>query len=101
MWKKFSKKARTLIIAGAAAVVVLLAVFIGSLVLRVDVAQAREAALAAVGGGEIVGQEIDQEGLWSEYSFDIRSGDTWYEVELNAFGRVTGLESGQGYGHWD
>ena len=24
------------------------------------------------------------------------NGDTWYEVEVNAFGRVTGLESSQG-----
>ena len=43
-----------------------------------------------------MGQEIDQEGLWNEYSFDIMNGDTWYEVEVNAFGRVTGLESSQG-----
>ena len=75
------------------------------LALRVDAAQAQEAALAAAGGGEVVGQEIDQEGPWNEYSFDIVNGDVWYEVEVNAFGRVTGLESGQvGYGdysHWE
>lgn len=102
MWKNLSKKVRALIIAGAGIVVVLAAVLIGSLVLRADATTAREAALAAAGGGEIVGQEVDHEGFWNEYSFDIRNGDTWYEVEVNAFGQVTGLESNRGgYGHWD
>lgn len=105
MWKNLSKKAHALMIFGIAVAVVLGAVVIGSLALRVDGAQAREIALAAAGGGEIVGQEIDQEGLWNEYSFDIMDGDTWYEVEVNAFGRVTGLESSWGgYGSdggWD
>lgn len=105
MWKKLSKKMRALIIAGGAVVVVFVAVLSGSLVLRVDVTKARETALAAAGGGEVVGQEIDQEGLWNEYSFDIVNGNAWYEVEVNAFGSVTGLESSQGghgdYGHWD
>ena len=96
MWKNSSKKVRTLIIAGITVVVVLVAVLIGSLALRVDVTEARETALAAAGGGEVVAQEIDQEGLWSEYSFDIMNGDTGYEVDVNAFGRVTGLESSQG-----
>ena len=105
MLKNLSGKVRALLIAGIAAVVVLAAVLIGSLALRVDAAQAQEAALAAAGGGgEVVGQEIDQEGPWNEYGFDIVNGDVWYEVEVNAFGRVTGLESGQvGYGdynHW-
>ena len=105
MWKNLSGKIRALIIAGIAVVVVLAVVLIGSLVLRADVVQAREAALAAVGGGEVVGQEIDREGLWNEYSFTITNGDAWYEVDVNAFGSVTGLESGRGgygnYGHWD
>lgn len=105
MLKNLSGKVRALLIAGIAAVVILAAVLIGSLALRVDAAQAQEAALAAAGGGEVVGQEIDQEGPWNEYSFDIVNGDVWYEVEVNAFGRVTGLESGQvGYGdysHWE
>ena len=105
MLKNLSGKVRALLIAGIAAVVVLAAVLIGSLALRVDAAQAQEAALAAAGGGEVVGQEIDQEGPWNEYGFDIVNGDVWYEVEVNAFGRVTGLESGKvGYGdysHWE
>lgn len=102
MLKKLSGKSRALVIAGAAVVVVLVIGLVASLVLRVDVVKAREIALATVGGGEIVGQEIDQEGLWSEYSFDILNGETRYEVELNAFGSVTSLESNQGgYRHWD
>lgn len=105
MWKNLSKKVRALIIIGAVVVVGLGAVLAGSLLMRVDVGKAREAALAAAGGGEIMGQEIDQEGLWNEYSFDIMNGNTWYEVEVNSFGRVTGLESGRGgyhnYAYWD
>ena len=105
MLKNLSGKVRALVIAGIVVVVVLVAALIGSLALRVDVAEARETALAAAGGGEVVGQEIDQERLWNEYSFDIMNGDTRYEVEINAFGRVTGLESNQGgsgnYSHWD
>ena len=105
MLKNLSGKVRALLIVGIAAVVVLAAVLTGSLALRVDAAQAQEKALAAAGGGEVVGQEIDQEGPWNEYSFDIVNGDVWYEVEVNAFGRVNGLESGQaGYGdysHWE
>lgn len=105
MLKNLSGKVRALVIAGIVVVVVLVAALIGSLVLQVDVSKARETALAAAGGGEVVGQEIDQEGLWNEYSFDIMNGATRYEVEVNAFGKVTGLESNQGgygsYSHWD
>lgn len=105
MLKHLTGKMRTLVIAGGAAAAVLVVVLIGSLVLRAGVDDAREAALSAAGGGEVIGQEIDQEGLWNEYSFDILNGDTWYEVEVNAFGWVTGLESERGGywngGHWD
>lgn len=105
MLKNLSGKVRTLVIAGIVVVVVLAAVLTGSLVLRADAAEARQAALTAAGGGEVIGQEIDREGLWNEYSFDILNGNTWYEVEINAFGKVTGLESRQGgygnSGHWD
>lgn len=102
MLKNMSKKVRTLVIAGIVVVVLLAAALVGSLALRVDAAQARETALSAAGGGEVVGQELDQEGLWNEYSFDILNGDTRYEVEINAFGKVTSLESSQGgYGSYD
>ena len=101
MFKNLSGTVRTLLFIGIAAIVVLAAVLIGSLALRGDVAQARGTALAAAGGGEVISQEIDQEGLWNEYSFDIMNGDMWYEVEINAFGSVTGLESSQsGYGDY-
>lgn len=102
MLKNMSKKVRTLVIAGIVVVVLLAAALVGSLALRVDAAQARETALSAAGGGEVVGQELDQEGLWNEYSFDILNGDTRYEVEINAFGKVTSLESSQGgYSSYD
>ena len=101
MFTNLSGTVRTLLFIGIAAIVVLAAVLIGSLALRVDVTQARETSLAAAGGGEVISQEIDQEGLWNEYSFDIMNGDMWYEVEINAFGSVTGLESSQsGYGDY-
>ena len=102
MMKKLTGKTRTLVIVGAAVVMVVVVGFIAALALRTDAAQAREIALAATGGGEIVSQEIDQEGLWSEYSFDILNGNTRYEVDINAFGKVTGLESSQGgYGGYN
>ena len=102
MLMRLSRRARALTLAGLAAAAVLIAILLGSLVLRVDSVRAREIALAAAGGGEILGQEIDREGFWNEYSFDILNGDTWYEVEVNAFGSITGLESSRGgYGHWD
>ena len=50
--EKLSGKVRALVIAGIVAVVVLAAALIGSLALRVDVAEARETALAAAGGGD-------------------------------------------------
>ena len=53
MLKNLSGRVRTLVIAGSVVVLVLVAVLIGSLALRVDVAEARETALAAAGGGEV------------------------------------------------
>lgn len=96
MWKNLSSRVRALVIAGGAAVIVLAAVLIGSLALRIDAAEAREVALNAAGGGEIVSQETEREGLWNEYSFGIINGDSWYEVEVNAFGSVTSMESNTG-----
>mgnify|MGYP000248014192 CR=1 FL=1 len=96
MLKNLSRTVRTLVVAGIVVAAVLATALIGSLVLQVDAAKARETALTAAGGGEVVGQEIDREGLWSEYSFDIINGSTCYEVEVNTFGKVTGLESRQG-----
>ena len=101
MLNKLTGKARALTIAGAAVIVLAAIALILSLALRVDAAGAQAAALSAVGGGEIVGQEMDREGPWNEYTYQIRSGDTCYEVEVNASGSVTGLESGRGWGGWD
>lgn len=72
--------------------------FVVSQLLQVDRIRAQEIALSAVGGGEIVGQSMDREGLWNEYSFHIVSNGTWYEVELDGFGTITELESSWGRG---
>lgn len=105
MFKNLSKRFCTVLIIGIAPSWCWRPGLAGSLMLRADVTQARETALAAAGGGEVVAQEIDREGLWNEYSFDIVKDDMRYEVEVNAFGRVTGLESSQAgygdYGRWD
>ena len=64
--------------------------------LRIDAGEARQLALDAAGGGEIVSQEISSEGLWNEYSYGIVNGDTWYDIEIGGFGTITELESGSG-----
>ena len=76
----------------ALAVIALVAVF----ALRVDSAEARQIALDAAGGGEVVSQEVSSEGLWNEYSCGIVNGDTWYDIEVSGFGNVTEMESGTG-----
>ena len=76
----------------ALAVIALAAVF----ALRVDSAEARQIALDAAGGGEVVSQEVSSEGLWNEYSYGIVNGDTWYDIEVSGFGNVTEMESGTG-----
>lgn len=75
--------------AAALAVVALVAVF----ALRVDSAEARQIALDAAGGGEVISQEVSSEGLWNEYSYKIANGDTWYDIEVSGFGNITELES--------
>ena len=96
--KNLSKKARIAAISSIAVIAVI--AFAAALAMRTDVTKAQNAALAAAGGGEIISQEVENEWLWSEYSFDIMNGDTWYEVEVNTFGKVTGLESRLGsYGN--
>lgn len=78
--------------AAALAVVALAAVF----ALRVDSAEARQIALDAARGGEVVAQEVSSEGLWNEYSYEIVNGDTWYDIEVSGFGSVTEMESSTG-----
>lgn len=52
-----------------------------------------------------MGQSVDREGFWNEYSFQISNNGTWYEVELDSFGQVTELESDWdrdwSHGRWD
>ena len=78
--------------------VALLSVFalVAIFALRVDSAEARQIALDAAGGGEVVSQETSSEGLWNEYSYQIVNGDTWYDIEISGFGNITELESGTG-----
>lgn len=99
------EKKRVLLIAGAVVLGIAVIAFLASLLLRVDMDHAREIALSATGGGEIVGQSVDREGFWNEYSFQISNNGTWYEVELDSFGQVTELESGWDqswdYDRWD
>ena len=98
-------KQRVLLIAGAVVLGIAVIAFLASLLLRVDMDRAREIALSAAGGGEIVGQSVDREGFWNEYSFQISNNGAWYEVELDSFGQVTELESGGDqscdYDRWD
>ena len=67
--------------------------FAASLLLRVSAERAREIALSATGGGQVMAQSIDREGFWNEYSFQISNNGAWYEVEVDSFGTVTELES--------
>lgn len=88
--KKLSKK----LLAGvvAAALVVVAAGFAGIFMLRIDTAKAQEIALNQTGGGEIVSQEIENEGLWKEYKYEIVNGSSQYEIEIGGFGNVKELE---------
>ena len=80
---------------GAVAVLAVLAL-VAIFALRVDSAEARQIALDAAGGGEVVSQETSSEGPWNEYSYQIVNGDTWYDIEISGFGNITELESGTG-----
>ena len=93
--KNLSLKKLAAIVIGAAAalaVIALAAVFI----LRVDAAEARQIALDAAGGGEVIRQEVSSEGLWNEYSYVIVNGDTWYDIGITGFGSIEEMESGIG-----
>ena len=95
MMKNLSWKKLVGIDVGAVAALAVIA-RVASLVLRVDSAEARQIALDAAGGGEVVSQEVSREGLWNEYSYKIVNGDTWYDIEVSGFGNVTAMESGTG-----
>ena len=93
--KNMSVKKMAAMIVGAAAVLAVIALA-AVFALRVDSAEARQIALDAAGGGEVVSQEVSSEGLWNEYSYKIVNGDTWYDIEVSGFGNVTEMESGTG-----
>ena len=95
MMKNLSVKKLVGIAVGAVAALAVIALA-ASLVLRVDSAEARQIALDAAGGGEVVSQEVSREGLWNEYSYGIVNRDTWYDIEVSGFGSVTEMESSTG-----
>lgn len=88
--KKLSKKL-VIGIAGAAAVLAA-AVLVGIFLLRVDAGKAQSIALEKSGGGQIISQEVESEGLWNEYKYEIVNGSSWYEIEIGGFGQVKELE---------
>ena len=80
-------------------IVILVVIFVSFvLVQKIDSQEAQNIALEQAGGGEIVAQEISKEFLWNEYSYTVQNGDTWYEIEIDGFGNVEGIESGTGDG---
>ena len=93
--KNVSVKKLAGIVVTVVAVLIIVAV-VAIFALRVDSAEARQIALNAAGGGEIVTQEVSSEGLWNEYSYGIVNGDTWYDIEVSGFGNITEMESGTG-----
>lgn len=93
--KKFSVAGIIGIVAGAVVVLAIIG-FIAVVVLRVDATEAQSIALTQTGGGEIVSQEISNEGLWNEYSYTIVNGNNWYDIEISGFGQVTELEQSAG-----
>ncbi|WP_122644102.1 hypothetical protein [Luxibacter massiliensis] len=95
MLKKLSKKGKIGAAIGCVAVILIVAL-VAVLSMRVDAAEARQAALSQTGGGEVISQEIESEGLWNEYQFTISNGNQWYEIEVSGFGNITKLESGTG-----
>ncbi len=97
MLKKLGKKGIIGIIVGAVVLIVIIALIL-ILMLRINGVEAQNIALQQTGGGEIVEQEVDSKGLWSEYQYTIVNGDSWYEVEIGGFGVVESIESGIGDG---
>ena len=98
--KKMSKKVIGMIIGGALLIVVIVGVA-GVIILGTNAQEAREIALNYSGGGEIVGQEVENEGLLNEYKFKIVNGDTWYEIQIGGFGQIEEVETGNGSYYWD
>ena len=83
-------------IAGVAAGILFLGAM-GIFLFRIDAVKAREIALKQTGGGEIVSQEVESEGLLNEYKYKILNGENYYEVEIGGFGNIKEMEQGTGY----
>lgn len=79
-------------------VVVVLAVAgtVWAMTSRVSSQEAEQIALSTAGGGEIVKREISSEGPFSEYSYTVVNGDTWYEIDINGFGTIEEMNQGIG-----
>lgn len=78
-------------------IVILIIIFVSVVLMkRIDSQEAQNIALEQAGGGEIVAHEISKEFLWNEYSYTIKSGDNWYQIEIDGFGNVEEIESGTG-----
>lgn len=88
------KKGIGFAIVGIVVLVVILVSFV--LMKKIDSQEAQNIALEQAGGGEIVAQEISKEFLWNEYSYTVQNGDKWYEIEIDGFGNVEGIDSGTG-----
>lgn len=89
-WKKWIG------IAVAVVIVLVVAAGIAVFALRIDPAEAQQIALDTAGGGEVVAQEVSNEGLWNEYEYTIVNGDKWYNISINGFGFIEEMEQGTG-----
>ena len=87
---------RTVIICLCVAVAVTALVFGGIFIFRIDETKAEQIALETAGGGEIVKREVNSDGLIKEFTYVVKNGDTWYEIEIGGFGQVEEMESGTG-----
>ena len=93
--KKMSKKVIGLIIGGALLLIIIVGAA-GMMILGTNAQEARDIALNYSGGGEIVSQETENEGLLNEYKFTIVNGNNWYEIQIGGFGRIQEVETGSG-----
>ncbi len=83
------------IIIGAVVAICIIALIV-IMTLKIDSLEAQNIALQKSNGGEIISEEISNEGLWNEYSYKIINGDRWYDIEIDGFGNITDLETGSG-----
>ena len=93
--KTISIKKLMIILIGAIAALCIIA-FIAIMALRIDSFKASEIALQKTNGGQIVQEEIDNEGLWNEYKYTIVNSNMWYEIEISGFGNIKEMETSYG-----